>query len=244
MTCATTPYGCSLDEAMDPREVGGKAATLGRMRRRGLPVPPGFVLGRSSFEAWLNGHAVRGAITALTDGLDPAAPDRVRTAVRQIRALALAAPVPPAVREALHALRAAIVPRARLIVRSSAIGEDSARASFAGQLDSLPGVDTAEALEGALVACWASYWSERALAYQLARGVRLAGMGVVVQELVPSRVSGVLFTVPPIVSGAPPRDPPDLLVEYCPGPGDAIVSGRVDPGRLTLSRDGRSWTIH
>ena len=192
--------------------------------------------------------AAKGEIASLADTRDPA-PDGLRAAARRIRALALAAPVPAPVRESLHALRAATGLRAPLIVRSSAIGEDSARASFAGQLDSLPDVSSPEALERALVACWASYWSERAMAYQLARGVRLAGMGVVVQELVRSRVSGVLFTAHP--GGArPPRlerpelpELPELEVEYCAGRGEALVSGRLDPGRFTLARDGRVWRL-
>ena len=65
------------------------------------------------------------------------------------------------------------------IVRSSAVGEDSPDASFAGQLDSIPGVTTPDALRDAIARVWASQRSARVLAYQAARGITLAGMGVI-----------------------------------------------------------------
>ena len=84
-----------------------------------------------------------------------------------------------------------------VIVRSSAVGEDSADASFAGQLDSVPSVTTADGLRRAILDVWTSQWSERVLAYQSSRGTFLRGMGVVVQRQVDAAVSGVLFTVSP-----------------------------------------------
>src|SRR5207249_522443 len=94
-----------------------------------------------------------------------------------------------------------------------------------------------EELERALLACWASYWSARALSYQLTRGLRLDGMGVVVQRQVPSRLSGVLFTETPGRGGRDGR----LVAEYCFGHGDVLVSGRLNPGRFTVSRADLRW---
>src|SRR5262249_44639469 len=117
-------------------------------------------------------------------------------------------------------------------------GEDSPRASFAGQLDSILPVFTAEALEQALLACWASYWSDRALAYRLAGRGHLGGMAVLVQALVRTRLSGVLFTASPVPGLVAPGE---FVVEYGAGWGEAIVAGRVNPGRAALARDGRTW---
>jgi rifampicin phosphotransferase len=117
-----------------------------------------------------------------------------------------------------------------LIVRSSAVGEDSDDASFAGQLDSIADVRDVEQLRRAVIDVWSSRLSPRVLAYQQARGASLAGMGVIVQRQIDSQVSGVLFTESPDARG-------QMLVEYCGGMGEQLVSGRVNPGRFTVDRE-------
>ena len=118
--------------------------------------------------------------------------------------------------------------RGAVVVRSSAIGEDSSGHSFAGQLDSILNVTNEDALERAVLECWASYWSERALFYCARSKIARAGMGVVIQQQVDARAAGVLFT-----------DAGDgsMLVEYAAGLGDALVSGAINPGRLSIARD-------
>jgi len=118
---------------------------------------------------------------------------------------------------------------APVIVRSSAIGEDSADASFAGQLESVADVTDERLLRAAIARVWASQQSERVLAYQAARGKTLAGMGIIVQRQVDAELSGVLFTVSP-------TDARQMLVEYCGGMGEALVSGAVNPGRIAIDR--------
>jgi pyruvate,water dikinase len=117
-----------------------------------------------------------------------------------------------------------------VIVRSSAVGEDSEEASFAGQLDSVPHVSTEDQLRAAILEVWESQWSDRAVAYQAARNTFLAGMGVIVQRQVDAHVSGVLFTVSP-------TSPGHMLLEYCDGLGEALVSGAVNPGRMSIARE-------
>jgi phosphohistidine swiveling domain-containing protein len=118
-------------------------------------------------------------------------------------------------------------------VRSSATAEDGTTTSFAGQQETILGVHGEEALLDAVMRCWASLHTERAVAYRRRQGVEDDGlaMAVVVQRLVPSEVSGVLFT----------RDPLDpegrrLLVEASWGLGESVVSGRVTPDRYHLDR--------
>ena len=115
------------------------------------------------------------------------------------------------------------------IVRSSAVGEDSSDASFAGQLDSILDVTTPEALRDAMARVWASQRSARVLAYQTARGITLAGMGIIIQRQVRASLSGVLFTVSP-------NDADEMLLEYCGGLGEALVSGAINPGRVSIRR--------
>jgi len=122
-------------------------------------------------------------------------------------------------------------------VRSSAIGEDGAVTSFAGQQETFLGITGDAALIGAVEKCWASLHTERARAYRTRQGVGDAGlaMAVVVQQLVPADVAGVLFT----------RDPQDplgelMLVEASWGLGEAVVSGKVTPDAFQLSREDGS----
>lgn len=119
-------------------------------------------------------------------------------------------------------------------VRSSATAEDGAIVSFAGQQDTLLGIRGESAVLDAVARCWASLDTERAVAYRRKQGVNddALAMAVVIQRLVPSEVSGVLFT----------RDPMDpsgkrMLVEGSWGLGEAVVSGRVTPDRFHVDHD-------
>ena len=120
-----------------------------------------------------------------------------------------------------------------LAVRSSAIGEDSDAASFAGQHATVLNVLGAAATVRAVEAVWRSAWSESALAYR--RRVGAAGpvrMGVVVQRLVAAEVAGVLFTRNPI-TGAD-----ELVIEASWGLGEAVVQGLVVPDLYRVARTG------
>jgi rifampicin phosphotransferase len=136
-------------------------------------------------------------------------------------------------------LRRSLPAQERLIIRSSAIGEDGVGASFAGQLDSIANVQTNSEIEHALMECWASYWNERVLFYQRARNVRLLGMGVVIQLQVASRLSGVLFTRPPGHQAADDQ----MLLEYCGGFGGALVSGQINPGRVRIWKSDCRYSV-
>jgi pyruvate,water dikinase len=134
-----------------------------------------------------------------------------------------------AIREAYHQLGGGPV-----AVRSSATAEDAADTSFAGQQETILGVEGDERVIDAIERCWRSLHTERAVAYRARQGVDEAGhaMAVVVQRLVPAEVAGVLFT----------RDPLDpdgrrMLTEASWGLGEAVVSGRVTPDRFHIDRE-------
>jgi rifampicin phosphotransferase len=128
-------------------------------------------------------------------------------------------------REIVDAWRSLAAPV--VIVRSSAVGEDSADASFAGQLDSIPGVRNERGLHRAILQCRRSRSSDRVRAYERARGHALGGVGIVIQEQIESGISGVLFTTDPGGSGG-------ALLEYCAGAGEDLVAGRINPGRVIV----------
>lgn len=121
--------------------------------------------------------------------------------------------------------------RGRVAVRSSAIGEDAAETSFAGQQETILGVEGEEALLEAIEQCWQSLHGERAVAYRNRQGVdeQQMAMAVVVQRLIQAEVAGVLFTRNPL-----DPDGQTMLVEASWGLGEVVVSGRVQPDRFVL----------
>jgi pyruvate,water dikinase len=124
------------------------------------------------------------------------------------------------------------VPRARLAVRSSAVGEDAADASFAGQHATRLNVIREQLLEAVRVV-WQSARTESARAYRVRNGLPLEPrMGVVVQALVEPVAAGVLFTRNPI-TGADER-----LIEAAWGLGESVVNGTVVPDRIRLDPKG------
>ncbi len=120
--------------------------------------------------------------------------------------------------------------RGPFAVRSSAIGEDGAAASFAGQHATLLNV---HAVPEAVVEVWRSAFADSAMAYRTKVGADgPVRMGVVVQRLVPADAAGVMFTRNPIT-----RDD-ELVIEAGWGLGEAIVQGLIIPDFYRLSRAG------
>ncbi|MCP4656300.1 MAG: hypothetical protein GY856_12880, partial [bacterium] len=225
--------------AGEPR-VGGKAVGLARLVRAGATVPPWFVVPAEHFTTHLARTGAASLIAgemvhiAAFDPGDPAAADTLADAATRIRRAVTALAVDETLLNALAAALETLGP-GPFAVRSSLAGEDAATHSFAGQLDSFlfqPGV--AE-VGRCLVDCWASPFSARALAY--GRRVGVAGeafrMGVVVQQMIDGRVSGVLFTANPVTGR---RD--ECLLTATWGQGQGIVSGSGDGDEFAWSHEG------
>ena len=230
-----------LQQCRRAAEVGAKAVNLGYMARRRIPVPAGVALTNKAFELFCRENSLSEKIAPLLERIDYSRPDSIYRTAGEIAGLIQSCRIPAEVWRQITA-SAADLGCPQIIVRSSAIGEDSAEASFAGQLDSITASNTALDLKKALLRCWTSYWSARSLFYQHRTGVGLRGMGVVFQQWVNARISGVAFssfsdaTLNEIIGEENP-----LLVEYVYGPGEALVSGQLNPGRIVVSRNGRGW---
>jgi rifampicin phosphotransferase len=120
------------------------------------------------------------------------------------------------------------LPDAPVAVRSSAIGEDSADASFAGQHATFLGVAGRDAVLDAIAKCRASLADSAAYRERMGGG---GAMGVVVQEMVEAEVAGVMFTCSPLTG-----DPSVVAIDAAPGLGEAVVSGEVTPDSFSLSK--------
>src|ERR1700744_6435046 len=116
-------------------------------------------------------------------------------------------------------------------VRTSALGEDSAEATFAGQQDTYLWVRGIDAVCDAVKKCWASLYSIEAVAYRERFGVENPAMGVTIQRMVDAAVSGVMFTRNP-VSG----DRSMVAINASWGLGLAVVGGEVTPDDYLVSK--------
>jgi phosphoenolpyruvate synthase/pyruvate phosphate dikinase len=116
-------------------------------------------------------------------------------------------------------------------VRSSALGEDSAEATFAGQQDTYLWVRGIDAICDAVARCWASLYSTEAVSYRKRFGVENPAMGVTIQLMVDAAVSGVMFTCNP-VSG----DRSMVAINASWGLGLAVVGGEVTPDDYLVSK--------
>jgi phosphohistidine swiveling domain-containing protein len=211
--------------------VGGKALALARLGRAGLAVPPFSVVTTAAYEAFVDGP-LQARILFELDRKDVADMrwEELWDAALRIRSLFLTTPPPPELAAALSdALRErAAVPS---VVRSSAPGEDSAGASFAGLHESYVNVRGLEDVLEHVRLVWASLWSDGALLYRRELGLdpRRSSMAVVVQEIVAGERSGVAF------SRHPERDD-QALIEAVHGLNQGLVDGTVEPDRWVLDR--------
>ena len=174
-------------------------------------------------------------------GRDPAAISA--GAASEIRALTTALKLPAELEAAIRWAYSDLTGAASgntdgfVAVRSSALGEDAAKTSFAGMHDSLLFVRGEEPVIAAVKTVWASAFNDRALAYRLERSVPLEGIavGVVVQQMIDATRSGVLFTCDPATSSVQ-----HVVISSLYGAGEGLVSAGLDADTYTV--DKRTFT--
>ncbi|ELZ91746.1 phosphoenolpyruvate synthase [Haloferax mucosum ATCC BAA-1512] len=212
--------------------VGGKGASLGELTGAGLPVPPGFVVTANTYRAFIENAGIDDELFSAVevDHEDSAA---LKEAHETAHDLIMGTPMPAEVREEiLDAYRSTGEGDAFVAVRSSATAEDLPDASFAGQQETFLNVTEEELLER-VKECWASLFSERAIYYRNRKGFPhdKVDIAVVVQQMVDSEKSGVMFTRHPSTGDK------KIIIEAAWGLGEAVVSGTVSPDNYVVSRD-------
>ncbi|MCX4092442.1 phosphoenolpyruvate synthase [Nocardia sp. alder85J] len=222
----------------DADRAGGKGANLGELVAAKLPVPSGFVILRAGYEHAID-HGVHGRqlyalhTEALAAATARAQPQRLEELCREMRDLvhdsAIDAQLRATVLAAYHGLGAEVP----VAVRSSAVGEDGATASFAGMNVTVTNVHGDDALLAAVVDCWASLFTPRVLTYRARRQMRQRPeMAVVVQRMVVAKEAGVAFTADP-ATGAD-----HIVIEAARGQGEVVVSGSVEPDTYIVDPAG------
>ena len=188
----------SLDDSLDAAICGDKAAKLSQLKRAGFNVPAGWIL---SQEAGI-GHGASGiGYRGNSDELS----------------------IPHAL---IQNLKSKI--QNRMIVRSSAAGEDGDTSSAAGQYQTIGPVFTeAELLDG-INRCRQSYWTSEAVAYRRQRQLPDTQMAVLIQPYIDSEFAGVMFSRNPLDGGS------QVIIEALPGGAEAVVGGQCTPVHLEI----------
>src|SRR5690554_4420327 len=220
----------------DVATVGGKGANLGELTRAGLPVPPGFVVTADAFRQAMDEGGVRVDLRrrfqeALADVDDPGA---LAEAARDLQALVRNAGVPPTVADAVRDAYRRMGDDAAVAVRSSATAEDTEGTSFAGMHETFANVTGEDAVLARLLDCWASLFGERVIAYRASQGLdEEPVIAVVVQAMVASDRSGVMFTADPSTG-----DRDRIVIKAALGLGEVVVSGQVEPDTYVVAKEG------
>jgi rifampicin phosphotransferase len=207
---------------------GGKGANLGELVRAGFPVPYGLVVTTDAYDFMLEVTGLGWTIAAsLEEG---------PTAGATIREAFLAADVPPEIEQEIVQAYRELLGAGAVAVRSSATAEDLPGATFAGQQDTYLNVLGEEAVLDAVLRCWASLWTDRAIAYRRKRGIdsREVRIAVVVQSMIEAESAGVMFTANPVTG-----DRGQIVIDASSGLGEAVVSGVVTPDHYVLDTRGK-----
>ncbi len=210
---------------------GGKGANLGELTRAGLPVPHGFLLTTDAYRAFVQAAGIGASIQGLAVAIGEES--RLGSSAEQIRALFTGRSIPADLRAEISAGYAQLGEEVPVAVRSSATAEDLADASFAGQQETYLNIRGLDQVLEAVRECWASLWTERAMAYRRQHRIDPAtvSLAVVIQRMAEADASGVAFTANP-VTGA--RD--EVVIAAAWGLGESVVSGSVDTDDLVVRK--------
>lgn len=213
--------------------VGGKAKNLGIMLHNGLPVPDGFVVTTSLYRETIRGTEVENFIRRLEETEEAKSLDHLCQKIRDTIGEAV---LPEHAVSQIRLLLGDFPQDASFAVRSSATVEDLEDASFAGQQDTYLNVVGVDSILEAITACWASLWSFRAVCYRRSFGFTgPVALAVVVQKMIDSKNSGVMFTSDPTTGSRSLT-----LINASPGLGESIVSGSVTPDYILFDREANS----
>lgn len=225
----------------DVKSVGGKNASLGEMIRdlksQGVRVPDGFAITVDSYREHLRVNGLEAPIQELLNGLDTKDVNLLRERARKIRQLILSAKLPDPVEHeiarAYQALCATSNCLAGVAVRSSATAEDLPEASFAGQQETYLNIHGDLRLLESCKKCFASLFTDRALAYRQNLGIDhfSVGLSVGVQQMVRSDLAcaGVMFSIDTETGF---NDV--VLINSSYGLGETVVQGTVNPDEYVV----------
>jgi len=212
---------------------GGKALALGKLIRGGFKVPFAVCLSTKAYNQFVDSTGIRGRIMLELGRkrFEDMRWEEVWDTSLRIRALFNNTPLPDDLKKSMQEVIEPAFKDKAVVVRSSAIGEDSANASFAGIHESFVNVRGLESIIDHIKLVWASLWSDGAMLYRNELGLKVeeSSMAVVIQEMIQGQRSGVAFSVNP-------NDNNQTVIEAVYGLNQGLVDGSVEPDRWILDR--------
>ena len=231
-------YTTTLDTKNDSLEVvGGKGRSLAKMTNAGFHVPGGFQVTTSAYRSFVSDNKLQERI------LDLAKPSVVegRASFEQssidIQALFASTELSTEIISEIKQSYDSLDSTPPVAVRSSANAEDLPGLSFAGQQETYLNVTGSDAVVTAVKNCWSSLWTAQAISYRHQNGIEQdsVAMAVVVQIMVPSEVSGILFTANPATG-----ERNEIIINASFGLGEAVVSGQVTPDTYIVNKNDKT----
>lgn len=225
----------------DIAQVGGKGANLGELTSMGLPVPPGFCVTARAYDEFINYSELDEIVRILVSSLDVEDVEALTDVSKEVRDKINSSEIKPEIEEEIKRAYEQFaeeigVENPEVAVRSSATAEDLPDASFAGQQDTYLHIRGEEELLNHIRSCWASLWTSRAIYYREKQNFDHfnVSLSVVVQKMVNSEKSGVMFTANPINNS---KD--EMMINASWGLGEAVVSGMVTPDEYVIDKNAK-----
>lgn len=230
-TMFTTPIKTTQN---DLDLVGGKGRSLARMSCADFDVPGGFLVTTDAYKKFIADSDLKSKIIELAkpelrDGY-PNFELSSKEINKIIQNAKIDANIVDQIKVAYQQLDQANL---SVAVRSSANAEDLPDFSFAGQQETFLNVSGEDEVVSSVKKCWSSLWTAQAISYRHQNGIDQSSvaMGVVVQVMIPSEVSGILFTANP-TNG----ERSEMIVNSSFGLGEAVVGGQVTPDTFIVDR--------
>ena len=231
----TTMYTTPIKTTQNDLDlVGGKGRSLARMSCADFDVPGGFLVTTDAYKKFIADSDLKSKIIELAkpelrDGY-PNFELSSKEINKIIQNEKIDANITDQIKVAYQQLDQANL---SVAVRSSANAEDLPDFSFAGQQETFLNVSGEDEVVSAVKKCWSSLWTAQAISYRHQNGIDQSSvaMGVVVQVMIPSEVSGILFTANP-TNG----ERSEMIVNSSFGLGEAVVGGQVTPDTFIVDR--------
>ena len=234
-------YHLSQINKSDRKCVGGKAFALAQMAQEGLPIPNTIGISIRAYNDFMDGTGLRAQVLMEyhRKSFDQMRWEEMWDCSLRIQTMFAKTPIPSILAQSLAQEIDRAFGEKAVAVRSSAIGEDSAKASFAGLHESYLNVKGPEDVLEHIKLVWASTWSDAAILYRREIGLdaEKSSMAVVIQELVEGQESGVVF-------GRSPVDPTRAIIEAVYGLNQGLVDGTVEPDRWMIDRHSGRIVSH
>ncbi len=221
----------------DTAVVGGKGANLGEMISSGFPVPNGFALTVHAYDMFLLENRISSEIYSLLKGLNVSDSDRLTDVAIKIQKIIKTKPIPREIimeTISLYKKMSGFIKYSLVAVRTSATAEDMPKTSFAGMGETILNVKGEANLFEAIKRCWASLFTARSIFYRVENKIphEKVKISVVVQKMIQSTVSGVMFSIDPTNN-----EKDKIIIESVYGLGELIVQGSVTPDRYVVQKD-------